>query len=165
MSKVQPILRKFLFESQVLGMSTACEFELVDSTTMLVGIEALPSDSLGNNGQTSSHNSNCVLIEALNVDPKPCLEPEIVVLDPAKASPSHELAKKRKESYELNRHFQDSWDPKLPWIEDIVGMDGMITQVCYKVCFEVEKREKLLVSKIDLLWKHGGGRLWWTWQR
>ena len=143
MPKVQPTLRKFLFESRVLGMLITYEFELVGSTTMLVGIEALSSDSSRNNGQTSFYNSDCMLIRALNVDPKSCLKPKVVVLDPAKAFPSHELAKKIKESYELNRHYHDSWDPKLPWIEAIVGVDGRITQVCSKVCSEVEKREKL----------------------
>jgi hypothetical protein len=38
----------------------------------------------------------------------PLPEPDIQVLDPVFASPSHELARKRKKSYELNRHFQDS---------------------------------------------------------
>jgi hypothetical protein len=36
----------------------------------------------------------------------------------------------------------------------MVGVDGRITQVRCKVCSNVERREKLLVPKIDLLWKH-----------
>jgi hypothetical protein len=87
-----------------------------------------------------------MLISALNVDPQPYHEPDVVVLDPVVASPSHELAKKQKKGYELNRHFQDSWAAKLPWVEVVVGVDGKITQVCCKICFDVEMREKLLVG-------------------
>jgi hypothetical protein len=82
-----------------------------------------------------------VLVSALNVDPKPCPEPDVLVLDPVLASPSHELAKKRKKGYELNRHFQDSWAAKLPWTEAVVGVDGRITQVRCKVCSDVKRRE------------------------
>jgi hypothetical protein len=92
-----------------------------------------------------------VLISALSVDPQPCPEPDVVVFDPIVASPSHELAKKWKKGYELNRHFKDSWVAKLPWAEAVVGVDGRITQVRYKVCSDVERREKLLVPKIDSL--------------
>jgi hypothetical protein len=94
-----------------------------------------------------------VLISALSVDPQPCPEPDVVLLDPVVALPSHELAKKRKKGYELNRHFQDSWAAKFPWAEAVVDVDGRITQVRCKVCSDVERREKLLVPKIDSLWK------------
>jgi hypothetical protein len=39
-----------------------------------------------------------------------------------------------------------------------VGVDGRITQVRSKVCSDVERRDKLLVPKIDSLWKHVGRR-------
>jgi hypothetical protein len=39
-----------------------------------------------------------------------------------------------------------------------VGLDGSITQVRCKVCSDVEGREKLLVPKIDSLYKHAGRR-------
>jgi hypothetical protein len=87
---------------------------LVGSETVLVGTEGVRSDSISSKGQTSSRDLDCVLISALSVDPQPCPEPDVVVLDPIVASPSHELAKKRKKGYELNRHFQDSWATKLP---------------------------------------------------
>jgi hypothetical protein len=79
-------------------------------------------------------------------------------LDAATASPSHDLLRKRKKSYELNRHFQDSWAAKLPWAEAVVGADGRITQVRCKICSDIEGREKLLVPKIDSLYKHAGRR-------
>jgi hypothetical protein len=43
-------------------------------------------------------------------------------------------------------------------VESILGHDGHVTQVKYKVCFEVEGPEKLLAPKIDSLWKHAGRR-------
>jgi hypothetical protein len=46
----------------------------------------------------------------------------------------------------------------MPWAESVFGRDGRITQVRCKVCYEVEGREKLLVPKIDSLWKHAGRR-------
>jgi hypothetical protein len=31
--------------------------------------------------------------------------------------------------YELNRHFQNSWATKLPWVKSIVGVDVKITHM------------------------------------
>jgi hypothetical protein len=45
---------------------------------------------------------------------------------------------------------------KLPWAEAVMGADGRISQVRCKVCTFVEQRDKLLVAKIDPLWKHVG---------
>jgi hypothetical protein len=93
-------------------------------------------------------------------------EPDLVILDAAIASSSHDLLRKRKKSYELNRHFQDSWAAKLPWAEAVVGADGRITQVRCKICSDIEGREKLLVPKIDSLYKHAGRmNTWWIWGR
>jgi hypothetical protein len=39
-----------------------------------------------------------------------------------------------------------------------MGADGRVSQVRCKVCSFVERREKLLVPKIDSLWKHVGWR-------
>jgi hypothetical protein len=83
-------------------------------------------------------------------------EPDVEVLDPVFALPSHKLVRKRKKSYEFNRHFQDSWATKLPWVEAVMGADGRISQVRCKVCSFIEHWEKLLVPKIDSLWKHAG---------
>jgi hypothetical protein len=68
-------------------------------------------------------------------------------------NPAHEESRKRK-NYELNKYFQDSWAAKCPWAEPVMGINGRITQVRYKICTDVEGREKLLVSKIDSLMKH-----------
>lgn len=53
-------------------------------------------------------------------------------------------------------HFQESWVANLPWAKAIVGEDGNMTQVCCIVCNKVEGQDKLLVAKIDSLWKHVG---------
>lgn len=47
---------------------------------------------------------------------------------------------------------------KLPWAKEVIGTDGRITQVCYTICIDIEGREKLLVSKINSLYKHVGRR-------
>jgi hypothetical protein len=40
----------------------------------------------------------------------------------------------------------------------MMDVDGRISQVRCKVCTFVERRDKLLVAKIDSLWKHAGRR-------
>jgi hypothetical protein len=83
-------------------------------------------------------------------------EHDLMILDAATASSSHDLLRKRKKSYELNRHFQDSWAVKLQWAKAVMGADGRIIQVRCKICSDIEGREKLLVPKIDSLYKHAG---------
>jgi hypothetical protein len=94
----------------------------------------------------------------LNTLSTPAPEPDVAVLDPATASPSHDLVRKRRREYDLNRHFQDHWAAKMPWAEAIIGASGQVTQVHCKICSEVEQREKLLVPKIDSFYKHTGRR-------
>jgi hypothetical protein len=84
--------------------------------------------------------------------------PEVQILDPVIASPAHELARQRRHVYESNRVFQDTWAARLPWAESMVTADGSVRQVRCKTCSEVEGRDKLLVPKIDSLWKHCGRR-------
>ena len=93
-----------------------------------------------------------------DIDVSPTATPEVVILDPKVASPAHELARARRRSYELNRHFQDSWAARLPWAESVVSADGTVRQVRCKICSEVEGREKLLVPKVNSIWKHCGRR-------
>jgi hypothetical protein len=85
------------------------------------------------------------------VTQSPLPELDIQVLDLVFASPSHKLERKKNKSYELNKHFQDSWAAKLPWAKIVMGTDMRISQVRCEVCSFVERREKLLVSKIDSL--------------
>jgi hypothetical protein len=117
------------------------------STTALVlslgAQEALPSDS------------DCVLIESKST-PMTAHEPDLLILDIATASPSHNLLRRKKKNYELNGHFQDLWAAKLPWIEAVMHADGQITQVRCKICSDIEGREELFVPKIDSLYKHAG---------
>jgi hypothetical protein len=39
-----------------------------------------------------------------------------------------------------------------------VGIDGKVTQVKCKMCIVIEGGKKLLVHKLDSLWKHVGQR-------
>jgi hypothetical protein len=57
--------------------------------------EALPLDS------------DCVLIESKST-PVKARDLDLLILEAATTSPSYDLLRKRKKSYELNRHFQDS---------------------------------------------------------
>ncbi len=68
------------------------------------------------------------------------------------------MSNKKKRMYEVNCHFQDPWATKLFWVEYVVGVDGKITQVKCKMCTIIEGGKKLLVPKLDLLWKHVGQR-------
>ena len=47
---------------------------------------------------------------------------------------------------------------RLPWAESVFSEDGKIKQVCCKICSNVEGRDKLLVPKLDSLYKHCGRR-------
>jgi hypothetical protein len=56
--------------------------------------------------------------------------------------------------YELNHHFQNLWVAKLPWAKFVLNVDGKVTKVKCKVCSVMEREDKLLVPKLDSLWKH-----------
>jgi hypothetical protein len=38
----------------------------------------------------------------------------------------------------------------------VLGVDGKVVQVHYKVCAQIERREKLLIPMINFVWKHVG---------
>lgn len=84
-------------------------------------------------------------------------EEDVVILDPSSIT-ALELVKKRKRVYELRRKFQDGWAAQFPWAEAVQNEDGEAHQVKCIVCSKVEGKDKLLVSKIDGLWKHAGRR-------
>jgi len=83
---------------------------------------------------------------------------DVIELDSVEASPLHELARARRQSYERSRQWQDSWAARMPWAESVFGLDGKVRQVRCKVCSDIEGRNKLLVPKLDSLWKHCGRR-------
>jgi hypothetical protein len=65
-----------------------------------------------------------------------------------------DLARKKRREYDLDRHSQDHWAAKMSWVEAVIGASGKIIQISCKIYSEVEWREKLLVPKIDSLYKH-----------
>jgi hypothetical protein len=77
-------------------------------------------------------------------------------MDPVLAQENVAFTKKRKKSYVMNRHFQNTWVVKLPWAESIMGSNGKVVQVQSKVCSFIDGKNKLLVAKFDSLWKHAG---------
>ncbi len=73
----------------------------------------------------------------------------VLVVDPTQVEVDLANSKKRKNIYEMNRRFQNSWVAKLPWAKFVVCVDGKITQVKCKACIVIEGRNKLLVLKLD----------------
>jgi hypothetical protein len=53
-------------------------------------------------------------------------ELDVVVIDLTQVEANLPNSHKRKKMYELNRHFQNSWAIKLPWVESIMGVDGKV---------------------------------------
>lgn len=45
---------------------------------------------------------------------------------------------------------------KFPWAESMVGSNGKVAQIWCKVCTQIEHKQKLLVPKLNFLWKHVG---------
>ncbi len=48
----------------------------------------------------------------------------------------------------------NTWVIKLPWVEFVVGDDRGVNQVKRKICLVIGGQDKLLVPKLDSLWKH-----------
>ena len=163
MAPRQSFMKKFLFEGRVDGLvreidcSTSVSQVEVSSSQgestsapVLLGTPTLASDIL--------KDFDAPPVAAVpTVAATPSLS-DVVILDPAVASPAHELARARRLVYESNRQWQDVWAARHPWAESVLGADGQVRQVRCKVCSDVEGREKLLKPKIDGLWKHAGRR-------
>lgn len=162
-------MKKFLFQGRVDGVGCEADHDFdrctpvsqIDepssqghSTTVLADSELPASVLLGTPLPASD------ILEDLDAPPVSSVPavPDVVILDPAVASPAHDLARARRLSYESNRQWQDTWAARLPWAESVLGADGKVRQVRCKVCSDVEGREKLLVPKLDSLWKHCGRR-------
>jgi hypothetical protein len=119
-AKVQTPLCKFLYDGRIPSIdgSDSLAFTTTDSNVKtehgwydfakqahagsgLEGSNAPPaSDSVA---APSSTSSNCVVIEKLSI-PVKAKAPDLVILDPTIASPTHVASRKQK-TYELNRHF------------------------------------------------------------
>jgi hypothetical protein len=54
----------------------------------------------------------------------------------------------------MNLCFQNTWATKFPWTKSMVGVDGKVHQVKCKVYNRIEGHDKLLVPKLNSLWKH-----------
>jgi hypothetical protein len=57
-------------------------------------------------------------------------------------------------AYEHNKHFLNTEAMKLPWVEFVMGYNGKVAQVWCKVCTRIKGKEKLLIPKLDYVWKH-----------
>ncbi len=52
-----------------------------------------------------------------------------MIMDPIMVVENIKITKKRKKTYELNRHFQDNYIMKLPCAESMLGFDGRVVQM------------------------------------
>jgi hypothetical protein len=83
---------------------------------------------------------------------------DCVVLNLAQVETNLESSKKQKRLYEMNLCFQNTWAAKLPWAKSMVGVDGKVHQVKCKVYNKIKGCDKLLVPKLNSLWKHVNNR-------
>ncbi len=57
-----------------------------------------------------------------------------MIVDPIVEAKNIEIAKKKKETYELNMQFQANWAIKLLWAKFVLGFDGRIVHTQCKIC-------------------------------
>jgi hypothetical protein len=176
MAPMQASMSRFLYESRVpdddaVGFGSEVDLsastvsvgfgsDLELSAPVLVNADCV-DDSKGSQSAADvacSSQSDCIVLNAISTPAKAPAESDVQILDPTVGSPLYAAVRQRRQSYEQNRHWQDSWAAKLPWAESVLGRDGCVTQVRCRICSEVEGREKLLAPKIDGLWKHAGRR-------
>jgi len=60
--------------------------------------------------------------------------------------------------YDLNHCFQNAEVTKLLWVRFIVHINGRVHKVKCKVCSKIKGHNKLLVLKLNYMWKHIGQR-------
>jgi hypothetical protein len=60
--------------------------------------------------------------------------------------------------YDLNHCFQNVEVTKLFWVKLIVHVNGRVHKVKCKVCSKIKGHNKLLILKLNSLWKHIGQR-------
>jgi hypothetical protein len=106
---------------------------------------------LKKDGASSSHIHDDVILPIPFV-----VEHQCEVMDLVFTQEIIALTKKRKKAHEMNGHFQDTWVVKFPWIKFVLGSNGKVVQVQCKVCSLIDGKNKLLVIKLDSLWKHAG---------
>lgn len=151
MAPKQADLSKFLYGGRV---NVSGIVELSDSLTASCDLgQGAGTDTEGGGSESFGDN-----VSIGTTKPALSSDSDVQVLDPAIASPLVEAARLRRQGYEKNRQFQDAWAARFPWAESVLGSDGRVAQVRCTVCSEVEGREKLLIPKLDSLWKHSGRR-------
>jgi len=60
----------------------------------------------------------------------------------------------KKQDYESNKQFQDRWAWCFPWAKCITNDRGKVHQVRCAICLKIEGKERLLVPKLNMLFKH-----------
>ncbi len=65
---------------------------------------------------------------------------------------------KFKKSYDSICKFQLEWVEKLPWVEGVFNVDGILQNVQCRVCNTIDRKLLLFPPKWDTLMKHEGRR-------
>jgi hypothetical protein len=86
----------------------------VPSTSSYVGLLAIQPES------------SSIGVPIIELEFTHAIEVDCVVLDLVVAKGDIELSKERKKTYELNRHFQDTWALKLPREKCMLGVGGKV---------------------------------------
>jgi len=58
---------------------------------------------------------------------------------------------KRKLTYNCFQNFQDVWIVHLLWEKSMLNEQGLVHQVCFRLCTFVDGKYELLASKLDSL--------------
>jgi hypothetical protein len=143
MAPMQASMSRFLYESRVPdddAVGFGSEVDLSASTVSVgfgsdleLSAPVLVDDSKGSQSAADaadvacSSQSDCIVLNAISTPAKAPAESDVQILDPAVGSPLYAAARQRRQSYEQNRHWQDSWAAKLPWAESVLGRDGCVT--------------------------------------
>ncbi len=101
--------------------------------------------------------SNCVpMVLILSVSSNQNVRPIVWSLIQNQTKINIKASKKWKKVYEMNCWFQNTSATKLFWAKSIVNVDGVVNKVKCDVYIRIKGHKKLLVPKLDSLWKHVG---------
>ena len=130
MAPMQASMSWFLYESR-LSDDDAGGFGL---DVQLAPTTPINVDSIvGHDGSQSpvdvanSSQSDYIVLTEISTHAQSLAESDMQIVDNAVASPLHATAHQRRQSYEQNHHWQDSWAAKLPWVESVLGRNGFVT--------------------------------------
>ena len=141
MAPMQASMSWFLYESRVpddVARGLGSDGQLCPGAPVNVKCVARSSSDQSAPVAANSSQNNCILLNAISDPSQSPSELNVQIIDNSGASPLHAAVRHHKQTYERNRHWQDSWAAKLPWVESVLGRDGFVMQVRCQIYSEVE---------------------------